>query len=123
MTKVEEYYSDLGNLTEQEKDSVLRGLLLALANCPVYGSYDFENEWYKWRDKVDYYLSYTTFSKIMRMMLEMNRLRYIKKMLGEMKEPLLKSKDAYIIIDRQKYVADFLYSAISLIDDKDLENV
>ena len=120
MKKVEEFYKELGDLTQQEKDDIMRGLLLALANCPVYGSHNFREDWYKWRQKVDYYLSFTTFGRIVNMLLELRRLRFIKKMLNEIKEPLTNSVEAKIIIDGKEYSCDFLYSALSLLEDEDI---
>jgi hypothetical protein len=116
MISVEEFYKDLGNLTQQEKDDVLRGLLLAMALSPIGGEANFRELWADWRDKVDYYLSFTTFGRIIQMLIELKRLRYIKKCLEELKSDLLSGEQPYLLIGEKKYPADFLISALSLLD-------
>ena len=114
---VEEFYKDLGDLTQQEKDDILRGLLLALANCPTYNEHNFPYKWDEWRKKIDYYLCFTTFGRIIGMLTELRRLRFIKQSMEEIREPLLKCEEAYILIDGTKYSADFLFSSLNLLDE------
>lgn len=116
MISVEEFYKDLGNLTEQEKDDVLRGLLLALANSPIGVEPNFKELWAGWRVKVDYYLAFTTFGRIINMLVELRRLRYIKKSLEDIREALLDGGTPYIIIGDKQYAGDFLISALNLLD-------
>lgn len=118
---IKEYYENLGDLNEQEKDLVLRGLMTALANCPVYGSGNFREQWYEWRRKLDYYLQFTTFSNIMQMLMDLRRLSFIKSRLKEMRADLERAKSVKIVIDDVEYSADFLYSALSILDEEDLK--
>lgn len=117
---VSKFYSSLGNMTAEEKDSLLKELFLYIAECPLPYQENFLDKWEEWRVGLDIKLLGNSFGLIMKMLEELHRLRYIQVELEKIKEPLLKFGQARLLIGSEEYPADFLFSCLLLLKDSDV---
>lgn len=120
MTKLIEYYNSLGDMTESQKDDLLKELLFSIANSPVSSQHNFVDKWDVWRNELDYFLCQSTFGRIMKALEEYNRLRFIQDKMVEIKEDLLKEGRAIIKIGDKEYSGDFLFSCLALLKDENV---
>lgn len=117
---VSEFYSKLGDMDVEQKDNLLKELFLCIAQSPVPGQSNFIEKWEEWRLSLDILLCQSNFGRIMKMLEELHRLRYIQDQLEKIKEPLLKNGRAVLLIGDEEYSADFLFSCLLLLKDSDV---